>query len=76
MTFYSSFTYKVIYISFRENTTSGVVLSRRFSGYKFQDILFTQVVHGPSGEYQDLHVCLEAASVSAFDYIINVVNLW
>ena len=32
------------------------------------------VVHtyGPSGEYQDLHVCLNAASVWAFDNIVNL----
>ena len=34
------------------------------------------VVHtyGPSGKYQDLHVCLKAASGWAFDYIIKFVN--
>ena len=66
----SSFTYKVIYISYGENTTSGVVLFRSFSGYKCQDFVHT---HGPSGEYQDLHMCLKAARLWAIDYIIKVV---
>ena len=44
-TFYSLFTYTVIYISYRENTTSGVVLFRRFSGNKCQDMLFRHTAH-------------------------------
>ena len=45
------------------------IFSVQMSGY---------VVHtyGPSGEYQDSHVCLKAASVWAFDYIMKLVNLF
>jgi hypothetical protein len=44
-TFYTSLAYTVIYISYGENTTSGVVFFRRFSGYEFQDMLFTHTAH-------------------------------
>ena len=35
----------VIYISYGENNTSGVVFFRRFLGYKCQDMLFTHKAH-------------------------------
>ena len=62
-TFYSSFTSKVIKISYGENTTSGPRGSIVQEFFRVKMSGYVVHTYGPSGKYQNLHVCLKAASV-------------